>query len=149
MVNFDREDIKIDVIVSETDRLCAFSGDFFDPADAEDMLEFVKKCGYRSEIIRTEQRFSNAWHPYRKIVHRDIDWSDPRVIYNVIKWRKENKSYEEIAELLHSEGTGFAILIRGSKIWEAYNQWRDAFVGEITDKQLMEFCNSFVRNRRE
>ena len=148
MVNLAREDIKIDVVISETDNLCAFSGEFFDPADAEAMVEFAKKCGYRSQIIRTEQRFCNNWNPYRRTQVRDIDWKDPRVIYNVIKWRKEGKTYDECAEMLHSESTGFAILIQGSKIWEAYNLWRDSVVGEITDAQLLEFCKSFVRSKR-
>jgi hypothetical protein len=143
-----QEDIKINVVVSETDKLCAFEGDFFEPVDAEQMVEFVKKMGYRSELIKTDKKFSDYWNPFRKIMHRDIQWSDPRVIYNVIKWRKEGKSHDDIAELLHSESTGFAVFLQLGKIWEAYNLWRDTAVGDITDEQLMEFCKSFAKNRR-
>lgn len=139
-----REDLKIDVIVSDEDKLCAFAGDFFDPVDADDMCEFAKKCGYRSEIIHTDKRFSTNWQPYRKIIHRDIDWADPQVIYKCVKMRKEGKTYDDIIVALHSEATGFAILIRLSKIWEQYNLWRDTIQGDITDEMLMSFCKHFV-----
>jgi len=141
-----REDLRIDVVVSETDKLCAFSGDFFDPVDAEAMTKFAKEQGYRSDIIRTEKRFSSDWSPYRKIVHRDIDWKSPSVIYKCVKMRKEGKTYDDIVVALHSESTGFAVQIRLSKIWEQYNIWRDTIQGDITDTMLMEFCKHFVIN---
>jgi hypothetical protein len=142
-----REDIKIDVVVSDEDNLCAFTGDFFDPADAEAMVEFAKKMGYRSEVIHTERRFSTDWRPYRKVVHKDIQWNDPRVIYTCIKMRKAGDTYDDIVVALHSESTGFAVKIRLSEIWEQYNLWRDTIQGEITDDMLMTFAQRFVAQR--
>ena len=142
-----REDLKIDVVVSEEDRLCAFSGDFFDPTDAEAMVEFAKKQGYRSEIIRTDKRFSDKWQPYRKITHRDIDWGDPRVIYKVITMQRDGATDDDIVGALHSESTGFAVKIHAGEIWKQYNIWRDSIQGEITDEMVMEFCKHFVARR--
>lgn len=141
-----REDIKIDVVVSETDKLCAFAGDFFEPADAEAMMEFAKRQGYRSEIITTDKRFKGDWNPYRKITHRDIDWSDPRVIFKVIQMQKEGKTDDDIIDALHSESTAFAIITHSGRIWKAFSLWRDGVQGEVTDEMVMDFCKRFVAN---
>ncbi len=143
-----REDLKIDVVISETDGLCAFSGDYFDPNEAEAMAEFARQHGYKSEIVRTGRRFKDKWQPFRKITHRDIDWTDPQVIYKIIKMQSEDKTDEDIIDALQSESTAFAIITHSGEIWKSYSLWRDGVQGEINDEMIMEFCKVFVKERR-
>jgi hypothetical protein len=140
-----REDLRIDVVISETDGLCAFSGDYFDTGEANQLLEFVKKLGYKSDIINTDRKFRDNWTPFRKITHRDIDWTDPRVIFKIIQMQRDNKTDEDIIDALHSESTSFAIITHSGRIWKGYSIWRDTIQGEVSDEMIMEFCKSFVK----
>lgn len=126
------------VYVSTTEGLACFGDEFFDENEADKLIEFAKKLGYKVTKEVTTELFADSLNPLRRHQVRDIDWSNYRNILYVIKNR--DKSDEEIVRGLHSEGSGFSITVKRGQIMTEYSNFLELDGKNVTEEKLIAVC---------
>jgi hypothetical protein len=130
--------MRMSVYVSITDGLAAFGDIFFFEGEADKMKKFAEDLGYTVEIQETDKRFSTDNSPFRKIMVRDIDWSDYNNVLYVINNR--DKTDEQICSGLKSEGSGFSVTIKRGQIMTEYINLLEKIHSPITSELKVELA---------